>query len=126
MIELSRAVAVAMAYGPARGLDIVDALSTEPAMRDYGYHLLPTVRADLLAKLGRTDQARAERQRAASLAGTPGNARCCSTAPTHAHPQPRPRAPTRNPASSPGRPPAADAAPGGSSRGRRVPRCSSS
>ncbi len=66
VVELNRAVAVAMAYGPARGLEIIDALSTEPAMRDY--HLLPSVRADLLAKLGRTDEARAELHRAASLA----------------------------------------------------------
>ena len=66
VVQLNRAVAVAMAYGPARGLDIVDALTTEPALRDY--HLLPSVRADLLARLGRTDEARAEFQRAASLA----------------------------------------------------------
>jgi RNA polymerase sigma factor (sigma-70 family) len=65
VVELNRAVAVAMAYGPDRGLEIVDALGTDPAMRHY--HLLPSVRADLLAKLGRTDQARAEFQRAASL-----------------------------------------------------------
>jgi RNA polymerase sigma factor (sigma-70 family) len=65
VVELNRAVAVAMAYGPDRGLEIVDTLGTDPAMRHY--HLLPSVRADLLAKLGRTDQARAEFQRAASL-----------------------------------------------------------
>jgi RNA polymerase sigma factor (sigma-70 family) len=65
VVELNRAVAVAMAYGPDRGLEIVDAIGTDPAMRRY--HLLPSVRADLLAKLGRTDQARAEFQRAASL-----------------------------------------------------------
>jgi RNA polymerase sigma factor (sigma-70 family) len=65
VVELNRAVAVAMAYGPARGLEIVDALSAEPAMRDH--HLLPSVRADLLAKLGRANEARAEFQRAASL-----------------------------------------------------------
>jgi RNA polymerase sigma factor (sigma-70 family) len=66
VVQLNRAVAVAMAYGPARGLDIVDALATEPALRDY--HFLPSVRADLLARLGRTDEARTEFQRAASLA----------------------------------------------------------
>jgi RNA polymerase sigma factor (sigma-70 family) len=66
VVQLNRAVAVAMAEGPARGLGIVDMLATEPAMRDY--HLMPTVRADLLARLGRTDEARAEYERAASLA----------------------------------------------------------
>ncbi len=66
VVQLNRAVAVAMAYGPARGLDIVDALTTEPALRDY--HLLPSVRADLLARLGRNDEARSEFHRAASLA----------------------------------------------------------
>jgi RNA polymerase sigma factor (sigma-70 family) len=65
VVELNRAVAVAMVDGPARGLALVDALSAEPAMR--AYYLLPSVRADLLAKLGRTDEARAEFQRAASL-----------------------------------------------------------
>src|SRR5438128_1867556 len=63
--ELNRAVAVGMASGPAAGLALVDALASEPALR--GYHLLPTVRADLLTKLGRLDQARAEWERAASL-----------------------------------------------------------
>ncbi len=65
IVQLNRAVAVAMAYGPARGLEIVDSLAAEPALRDY--HLMPSVRADLLAKLGRTGEARAEFQRAASL-----------------------------------------------------------
>jgi len=66
VVELNRAVAVAMAFGPAAGLELVDALSQEPALR--AYHLLPGVRGDLLAKLGRTDEARAEFERAASLA----------------------------------------------------------
>jgi predicted RNA polymerase sigma factor len=66
VVELNRAVAVAMAYGPAAGLEIVDALLAEPALRDY--HLLPSVRADFLAKLNRLDEARAEYERAAALA----------------------------------------------------------
>ncbi len=65
VVELNRAVAVAMAEGPERGLGIVDALAGNPQLRDY--HLLPTVRADLLARLGRTVEARAEYLRAASL-----------------------------------------------------------
>jgi RNA polymerase sigma-70 factor, ECF subfamily len=65
VVELNRAVAVAMAFGPAAGLEVVDALRDEPTLR--GYHLLPSVRADLLAKLGRTDEARAELKRAAEL-----------------------------------------------------------
>ena len=54
-----------MAFGPEAGLDHVDQLLDEPALRDY--HLLPSVRADLLAKLGRVDEARAEWERAAAL-----------------------------------------------------------
>ena len=54
-----------MAFGPAAGLEVVDALQDEPALK--GYHLLPTVRGDLLFKLGRRDEARQEFQRAASL-----------------------------------------------------------
>ncbi len=65
VIELNRAVAIAMARGPAVGLELVDALTSEPSLRTY--HLLPSVRGDLLAKLGRTDEARAELERAASL-----------------------------------------------------------
>jgi len=65
VIELNRAVAVAMAFGPAAGLQIVDALTAEPALA--GYHLLPSVRGDLLVKLGRLDEARVELERAASL-----------------------------------------------------------
>jgi RNA polymerase sigma-70 factor (ECF subfamily) len=65
VVELNRAVAVAMAFGPAAGLDLVDALTAEPALQ--GYHLLPSVRGDFLAKLGRFDEARAELERAASL-----------------------------------------------------------
>jgi RNA polymerase sigma-70 factor, ECF subfamily len=65
IVELNRAVAVSMAFGPALGLDLVDALRDEPALA--GYHLYPAVRADLLTKLGRVSEARAELERAASL-----------------------------------------------------------
>jgi len=65
VVELNRAVAVSMAFGPEAGLRIVDALTGEPSLANY--HLLPTVRGDLLAKLGRADEARAEFTRAASL-----------------------------------------------------------
>jgi RNA polymerase sigma-70 factor, ECF subfamily len=65
VVELNRAVALGMAFGPAAGLAIVDALTSEPALARY--HLLPAVRGDLLAKLGRLDEARAELERAASL-----------------------------------------------------------
>lgn len=65
VVELNRAVAVSMAEGPAPALALVDALAAEPALRDY--HLLPSVRGDLLARLGRTAEARAEFERAASL-----------------------------------------------------------
>ena len=54
-----------MAFGPAAGLELVDALADEPALR--GYHLLPSVRGDLLEQLGRRDEARAEFERAAAL-----------------------------------------------------------
>jgi predicted RNA polymerase sigma factor len=65
IVELNRAVAVSMAFGPAAGLELVDALQDDPALR--GYHLLPSVRGDLLRKLGRFGEARAELERAASL-----------------------------------------------------------
>jgi len=65
VVELNRAVAVAMASGPAAGLELVDALTAEPSLQ--AYHLLPSVRGDLLAKIGRTDEARAEFERAATL-----------------------------------------------------------
>ncbi|WP_405795612.1 RNA polymerase sigma factor [Streptomyces sp. NBC_01506] len=65
VVELNRAVAVSMADGPEAGLALVDALAAEPALR--GYHLLPSVRGDLLARLGRTREARAEFVRAAGL-----------------------------------------------------------
>src|SRR3984893_13464665 len=65
VVELNRAVALAMAFGPAAGLELVDELTSEPSLKDY--HLLPTVRGALLAKLVRLDEARAEFERAASL-----------------------------------------------------------
>jgi RNA polymerase sigma factor (sigma-70 family) len=65
VVELNRAVAVGMASGPAAGLALVDRLADEPAL--HAYHLLPSVRGDLLEKLGRLDEARAEFERAASL-----------------------------------------------------------
>jgi RNA polymerase sigma factor (sigma-70 family) len=65
VVELNRAVAVGMAYGPSAGLDVIDTLITHSSLKSY--HLLPTVRGDLLAKLGRFDEARAEFERAASL-----------------------------------------------------------
>jgi RNA polymerase sigma factor (sigma-70 family) len=65
VVELNRAVAVSMAFGPEAGLELVDALITGGALE--GYHLLPTVRADLLARLGRAEEARTELARAASL-----------------------------------------------------------
>jgi predicted RNA polymerase sigma factor len=67
IVELNRAVAVGMAYGPQAGLDLVDQLAAEPALR--GYHLLPSVRGDLLTRLGRLDEARQELERAAELTG---------------------------------------------------------
>ena len=65
VVELNRAVAVAMAFGPGAGLELVDALSAEGSLESY--HLLPSVRGDLLKKLNRLDEARAEFERAASL-----------------------------------------------------------
>ena len=64
-MELNRAVAHAMAFGPAAGLELADALTSEPALASY--HLLPSVRGDFLFKLGRLGEARAEFQRAASM-----------------------------------------------------------
>ncbi len=65
VVELNRAVALGMAFGPEAGLELVDSLASEPSLE--GYHLLPSVRGDLLAKLGRDDEARAEFERAAEL-----------------------------------------------------------
>jgi predicted RNA polymerase sigma factor len=64
-VELNRAVALSMLMGPAAGLEIIDGLAKEPALQTY--HLLPSVRGDLLAKLGRQKEARAEFERAADM-----------------------------------------------------------
>ncbi len=66
VVELNRAVAVAVAFGPAAGLELVDALVDDPALQSY--HLLPAVRGDLLVKLGRTEEARQDFERAALMA----------------------------------------------------------
>jgi len=65
IVDLNRAVAVSMALGPAAGLELVDKLTGDPSLKTY--HLLPSVRGDLLAKLGRSDEARDEFERAATL-----------------------------------------------------------
>ena len=65
VVELNRAVAVAMAFGPAAGLELVDKLTSEPALK--AYHLLPSVRGDFLKKLGRNAEARSEFERAATM-----------------------------------------------------------
>lgn len=65
VVELNRAVALAMLFGPAAGLEVVDALASEPALK--AYHLLPSVRGDLLQRLGRVEEARTEFERAAAL-----------------------------------------------------------
>ena len=65
VIELNRGVAVAMAYGPAAGLEVVDAVANDPALKEY--HLLPSVRGDLLQKLGRLEEAEQEFLRAAKM-----------------------------------------------------------
>ena len=67
VVELNRAVAVTMAFGPEAGLELVDSLAEEPALR--GYHLLPSVRGDILVRLGRLAEAREEFERAADLCG---------------------------------------------------------
>jgi predicted RNA polymerase sigma factor len=86
VVELNRAVAVAMAYGPAAGLELVNELTAEPSLENY--HLLPSVRGDLLKKLGRMDEARAEFERAAGLTRNTrerelllGRARACTDGP---------------------------------------------
>src|SRR5690242_19468556 len=66
VVELNRAVALSMAFGPEAGLEVVDTLTAEPSLK--GYHLLPSVRGDLLEKLGRAREARVEFERAAELA----------------------------------------------------------
>ena len=65
VVDLNRAVAISMAFGPAAGLELVDKLTSEPALK--AYHLLPSVRGDFLKKLGRLDEARSEFERAAEM-----------------------------------------------------------
>jgi predicted RNA polymerase sigma factor len=65
VVELNRGVALGMAFGPAAGLEVIDQLRSDPALASY--HLLPSVRGDLLAKLGRVEEARAELKQAAAL-----------------------------------------------------------
>src|SRR5262249_45281941 len=65
VVELNRAVAISMAFGPAAGLELVDELTSEPSLKSY--HLLPSVRGDLLFKLGRYEEAKLEFERASSL-----------------------------------------------------------
>jgi len=97
VVELNRAVAVGMAQGPAAGLALVDALASSPAGAALeGYHLLPSVRGDLLARLGRSAEARAEFARAAAL--TRNNAERAllldrASPPKHPHPSPADRSP---------------------------------
>ncbi|HEX8754146.1 MAG TPA: RNA polymerase sigma factor, partial [Solirubrobacterales bacterium] len=67
IVELNRAVALGMAFGPEAGLELLERIAAEPALRDY--HLLPSVRADLLAKLGRAEEAELEFRRAAAMTG---------------------------------------------------------
>ena len=87
VVQLNRAVAVAMAFGPQAGLDLIDPLVGEPVLASY--HLLPTVRGDLLAKLGRLDEARLEFRHAATLTRNTreqelllGRAEACTKTPT--------------------------------------------
>jgi RNA polymerase sigma factor (sigma-70 family) len=91
VVELNRAVALSMAFGPAAGLELADELAGEPSLR--GYHLLPSVRGDLLFKLGRLDEARAEFERAATLTQNARERRllldraaACGAGPTEARP----------------------------------------
>jgi RNA polymerase sigma-70 factor, ECF subfamily len=65
IVELNRAVAHAMAFGPAAGLELIDIVASEPSLKSY--HLLPSVRGDFLFKLGRSAEAQAEFERAASM-----------------------------------------------------------
>jgi RNA polymerase sigma-70 factor (ECF subfamily) len=92
VVELNRAVALSMAFGPAAGLEVVDALTSEPSLESY--HLLPSVRGDLLRKLGRMDEARAEFERAARLTRNTRErdllierARACAAGTEHSPPQ---------------------------------------
>ena len=82
VVELNRAVAVSMAFGPEAGLEIVDALSADRTLETY--HLLPSVRGDLLEKLGRWDEARQSMSRPRRSLKTPGKRSCSSDMPPSA------------------------------------------
>ena len=82
IVELNRAVAVGMAHGPHAGLELADALVSEPSLQ--AYHLLPSVRGDLLAKVGRHEEAQHEFERAALTRNVRERERC-STALVRAH-----------------------------------------
>ena len=88
VVELNRAVAVSMAFGPAAGLELVDALLSEPALKVY--HLLPAVRGDLLLKLGREEEASTEFERAASLTRNARERALLLERATQSKPGPRP------------------------------------
>jgi RNA polymerase sigma-70 factor, ECF subfamily len=92
IVELNRAVALAMAFGPAAGLELIDTLASEPSLKSY--HLLPSVRGDFLFKLGRFTEAQTEFERAASLTRNArereflvGRARACTGRPPEAEQQ---------------------------------------
>jgi predicted RNA polymerase sigma factor len=92
IVDLNRAVAYAMAFGPAAGLELIDTVASEPSLK--AYHLLPSVRGDFLFKLGRSSEARAEFERAASLTRNArerelllDRARACAAAPPQPGPQ---------------------------------------
>ncbi len=80
VVELNRAVAVSMASGASEGLALVEALASAGALR--GSHLIPSVRGELLSRLGRRDEARAELRAAAALTATRARRRCCGVRPT--------------------------------------------
>jgi predicted RNA polymerase sigma factor len=86
VVELNRAVAVGMAFGPQAGLEIVEPLLDQPSLRNY--HLLPAVRADLLFKLGRSSEARSEFERAAALARNSRDRTLLLARASECHPEP--------------------------------------
>ncbi|HTM51085.1 MAG TPA: hypothetical protein VL285_20455 [Bryobacteraceae bacterium] len=91
VVDLNRAVAVAMAYGPQAGLERIDELMAEGALE--GYHLLPSVRGDLLARLGRRDEARVEFERAASMTQNARERRLLEERARNSAPSPNPDLP---------------------------------
>ena len=121
VVELNRAVAVAMAVGPARGLEIADGLAAQPALA--GYAQLPAVRGDLLARLDRLDEARREFERAAALTGNERErALYLRRASALSAPQPVGRAGDAGTSAAPGPPAGPPSASGRRSPGARRPR----